>query len=110
MKIDVRLVPPPLSPAYIFPLFSIRSIILLQNSKSRTRTRTQILKIHIDEVRFAGRLEYNRGRLLQGDAPATDEDGDDDDVHKMQNHAWHESRWAMRLWYPPEHRFPLLFG
>jgi len=37
---------------------------------------TVINPIQIDEARFAGKRKYNRGRLLNGDQPASSEDSD----------------------------------
>lgn len=53
--------------------------------------------IQIDESRFAGRRKYNRGRLLQGDAPANSVD-EDVVVQNKQNHgACVDGPWVFGL-------------
>lgn len=46
---------------------------------------TVINPIQIDEARFAGKRKYNRGRLLNGDQPASSEDSDAE-LHNGRNH------------------------
>jgi len=58
---------------------------------------TVINPIQIDEARLVGKRKYNRGRLLNGDQPASSEDSDAELHNGRNNERRVDGPWVFRL-------------